>query len=195
MAVAALALGIGANTAIFTVVNTVLLQPLPYPESNRIMRIARGFPQGQGDSISVPKFMAWKKSNQTFDTMALYDFSGAGLNMGSGDHPEQVKAIHVSEGYFRVFGVSPVAGPTFLPQEDLPGGSKVVVISNDLWRARLGGDRSVVGRPMVLGGDPYTVVGILPPSFHSDPPADVFLPMQADPNSVNQGHYLLAAGG
>jgi putative ABC transport system permease protein len=195
VAVAALALGMGANTAIFSVVNAVLLAPLPYPQSDRIMRVERGFKgnDGGGGSVSVPKFMAWKKANNAFQAMALYDFSGPGLNLGSGDRPQQVKGIHVSAGYFQVFGVSPAVGRTFLPQEDQPNGAKAAVLSNDLWRNQFGSDPSLVGKPILLGGDPYTMVGILPASFHSDPPADIFLPMQADPESTNQGHYLLAA--
>ncbi len=196
VAVAALALGMGANTAIFSVVNAVLLAPLPYPQPDRIMRIQRSF-QGQtggGGSVSIPKFMAWKKANQTFQAMALYDFSGPGLNLGSGDHPQQLKGIHVSAEYFQVFGVSPARGRAFLPQEDQPNGAKAAVLSDDLWRTRFGGDPSLIGKPILLGGDPYVVVGILPATFHSDPPADVFIPMQADPNSTDQGHYLLAAG-
>jgi putative ABC transport system permease protein len=194
VAVAALALGMGANTAIFSVVNAVLLAPLPYPHSERIMRIARGFKGGVGDSVSIPKFMAWKKANQTFQAMALYDFSGPGLNLGSGDRPQQIKGIHVSAEYFDVFGVSPAFGRSFLPQEDQPNGPKAAVLSNDLWRNRFGSDASLIGKPILLGGDPYVVIGILPATFHSDPPADVFIPMQADPDSTNQGHYLLAAG-
>lgn len=194
VALAALALGIGANTAIFSVVNTVLLQPLPYPEPDRILRIERQFPQGTGSSISIPKFMAWKKSNQTFDAMTIYDFSGPGLNLGTGDHLEQIKGIHVSTEYFRVFGVTPMQGRTFISQEDLPGGPKAVVVSYDLWKNRFGSDATLVGRPMILGGDSYNVVGVLPATFHSDPPADVFIPLQADPNSNNQGNYLLVAG-
>jgi len=194
VAVAALALGIGANTAIFSVVNAVLLAPLPYPHSERIMRIERGFKGGVGDSVSIPKFMAWKKANQAFQAMALYDFSGPGLNLGSGDRPQQIKGIHVSSEYFQVFGVSPAYGRTFLPQEDQPNGPKAAVLSSDLWRNQFGSDPSLIGKPILLGGDPYTVVGILPATFHSDPPADVFIPMQADPNSTNQGHFLLAAG-
>ncbi|HYL77160.1 MAG TPA: ABC transporter permease [Bryobacteraceae bacterium] len=194
IAIAALALGIGANTAIFSVVNTVLLQPLPYAAPERIMRIHRTFPQGAGDSVSIPKYMAWKKDNQAFEAMAIYDFSGPGLNLGSGDHPEQVKGIHVSAEYFQVFGVKLAQGRTFLPQEDLPGGPKTAIVSYNLWQTRLGGDPALVGKPLVLGGDPYTVIGILPPTFQSDPPADVFIPLQADPNSINQGNYLLVAG-
>jgi putative ABC transport system permease protein len=195
VAVAALALGMGANTAIFSVVNAVLLAPLPYPQSDRMMRIERGFPGMEGGpSVSIPKYMAWRKANQTFQAMTLYDIWGPGLNLGSGDRPQQVKAIHVSAEYFQVFGVSPSVGRTFLPQEDQPNGPKATVLSSDLWRSHYASDPSLIGKPILLGGDQYTVVGILPATFHSDPPADVFIPMQADPNSTNQGHFLLAAG-
>ncbi len=196
VAVAALALGMGANTAIFSVVNTVLLAPLPYPQSERIMRVQRGFKGNEdaGGSVSVPKYMAWRRDNQTFQAMALYDFSGPGLNLGSGDRPQQVKGIHVSAEYFDVFGVSPAMGRTFLPEEDQPNGPKAAVIGNDLWRNRFGSDPALVGKTILLGGDAYTVVGILPAWFHSDPPAEVFIPIQVDPNTTNQGHYLLAAG-
>ena len=91
IAIAALALGIGANTAIFSVINVVLLQPLPYPQPDRIMQIARKFPDGIGNSCSIPKFNAWKK-NDVFESMAAYDFAGPGMNVGGVDHPEQVKA-------------------------------------------------------------------------------------------------------
>jgi|SRR5579871_4269976 len=194
IAVAALALGIGANTAIFSVVNTVLLQPLPYPGSERIMRIARQFKNGRGNSISIPKFMLWQKNNQAFEAMTMYDFSGPGLNLGTGDRPEQVKGIHVTQGYFRVFGTKPAMGRDFLLQEDLPGGSRAAVVSDDLWKTRLGGSAALLGSSIVLGGEPYTLIGILPAGFRSDPPADVFIPMQADPNSTNQGHIYNVAG-
>jgi len=193
IAVTALALGIGANTAIFSVINVVLLKPLPYPEPDRIMRIARGFPGGSGDSASIPKFNTWKK-NDVFAAMAAYDFVGPGMNVGGSDHPEQVKGIHVSSEFFRVFGVSPVIGRTFTADEDMPGGPKVAVISYQLFSRRLGGDLRLVGTPLQIAGEPTTVVGVLPATFKSDPPADVFIPLQADPNSTNQGHYLLVAG-
>jgi len=196
VAVGALALGLGANTAIFSVVNAVLLAPLPYPQSDRIMRIDRSYKGSVdvGGSVSIPKYMAWKKANHSFEAMALYDIFGPGLNLGAGDHPQQVKGIHVSAEYFQVFGVSPFVGRTFTLQEDQPNGAKAVVLSNGLWRTRFGSDPSLVGKTILLGDAPYTVVGVLPAGFHSDPPADVFMPMQADPNSANQAHYLLAAG-
>jgi hypothetical protein len=116
----------------------VLLKPLPYPEPDRIMQVGRLFPNGVGNSSSVPKFNAWKK-NDVFEAMAAYDFAGPGMNVGGSDHPEQVKGIHVSVGIFRVFGVSPAIGRTFTAG-GLPGGPKVAVISYQLFSRRLGGD-------------------------------------------------------
>ena len=193
VAVAALALGIGANTAIFSVINVVLLKPLPYAEPDRLMQLGRSYPEGVGDSTSVPKFNVWKKSD-VFEAMSAYDFAGPGMNIGGGDRPEQVKGIHVSGEYFRVFGVAPALGRTFTGQEDLPGGPKVAVLNYTLWKDRFGADPGLVGRSIAISGEPTIVVGIMPASFSSDPPADIFVPLQADPNSTNQGHYLRVAG-
>src|SRR6516165_9829342 len=125
VAVAALALGIGANTAIFTVVNNVLLQPLPYPEPDRIVEVGRAFNGPNGSryeySISIPKYMSWRNS-QAFESMALFGQSGPSVRIGSGDRPEQAKALRASEGYFRVFGVAPLVGRTFSVEEDAPNG-------------------------------------------------------------------------
>ena len=193
VAVAALALGIAANTAIFTVVDTVLLQPLPYPQPDRIMKLGRQFRTGVEYSNSIPKYMAWRQ-NQVFDALTLYDFGALAMTLGSGDPPQQVNAVHVSAEYFQVFGVSPIVGRTFTPAEDLPGGPAVAVIGYGLWQSRFGAESNVVGRPLLLNRVPYSIVGILPSGFHSDPDADVWLPLQADANSANQGHYLNVAG-
>jgi putative ABC transport system permease protein len=112
IAIAALALGIGANTAVFTVVDTVLLQPLPYSKSDRIMKLGRQFATGIGYSNSIPKYFAWRQ-NQVFEAMTIYDFGALAMNLGSGDPPQPVKAVHVSAEYFKVFGVSPLVGRTF----------------------------------------------------------------------------------
>ena len=192
IALAALALGIGANTAIFTVVDAVLLQPLPYPQPDRIMKLGRKFRTGVGYSNSIPKYMAWRQ-NDVFDAMALYDFGALAMNVGSGNPPQTVKGLHVSGDYFKVFGVSPVAGRTFSQSEDLPNGPAVAVISHAVSQTRLGGTSDVLGRPILLNGVSYTVVGILPRGFQPDPEADVWIPLQAEPNSTNQGHYLNVA--
>jgi putative ABC transport system permease protein len=192
VAVAALALGIGANAAIFSVVNAVLLQPLPYPDPDRLVRLCREFQGKPQCAESIPKYLAWARA-QAFDAIAAYDFAGPGLNLSGGDRPEQIKGIHVSEGYFRVFGAATEIGRTFSRQEDAPGGPRVVVMTHKLWTSRFASDPQMVGRSIALNGDAYTVIGILPPRFRSEPPADVFIPLQADPNSTNHGHYLSVA--
>jgi len=190
IAVSALALGIGANTAIFSVVNGVLLQPLPFKDPDRLVTVARLFKDGGLGAASVPKYMVWRQTNQVFDAMTAYDFAGPGLNLSTGDKPEQVKGIHVSAEFFEVFGATPLAGRTFSKDEDRPGGPRLAVISHGLWKRHWGGDPNVIGRPIVLNGEPYTLAGVLGHDFHSYPPADIWIPLQADPNSVNQGHYL-----
>jgi predicted permease len=194
VAVTALALGIGANTAIFTVVNSVLLQPLPYPESNRLMVVCRQFGNEiqSGSSNSIPKYMVWRE-NHVFDAMTLYGLTATGVTLGAGDRPEQAKAMRSSEGYFHVFGVAPLLGRTFTPGEDLPGGAAVAVISYGLWQTRFGGDPAIVGQSILMDRVPTTVIGVLSKGFLPDPPADVWLPLKADPASTNQGHYLRVA--
>ena len=178
VAVGALALGIGANAAIFSVVNAVLLQPLPYPDAPRLVRVCRDFHGTPQCAESIPKYLAASRA-PSFDAVAAYDFAGPGLNLGGGDRPEQIKGIHVSEGYFRVFGAVPEVGRTFSAQEDTPGGPRVAVITHKLWASRFASDPQVVGRSISLNGDAYSVIGILPPRFRSEPESDVFIPLQA----------------
>jgi predicted permease len=187
---ATLALGIGANTALFTVINTVLLHPLPYPESGRMVNITR---RG-GGSDSVPMFTYWEQNNSLFEDLTAYDFIASGLNLSGGDRPELVQGLHVSHNYFRLFAAKPILGRAFTPQEDRPGGPHVLLVSYGLWQRQFGGDPSIVGKAISLGGAPYTLIGVLSPSFQPYPPADVWMPLQADPNSTNQAHILMASG-
>jgi predicted permease len=192
-AVAALALGIGANTAIFTVVNAVLLKPLSYPDADRIVQFQSTFPDGKNEVASITKFHNWQRLTSVFAEVAAYDFGGPGFNI-TGDRPEQVHGIHVTEGYFRLFGAPVLLGRTFTPPEDLPNGGKVVVLSYGLWQRNFGGDPNIVGRSLSLGNEPYTIVGVLGRSFQTDPESDLWLPFQFEPNSTNQGHFFFAAG-
>jgi putative ABC transport system permease protein len=191
-AVAALALGIGANTAIFTVVNAVLLKPLSYPDPDRMVQLMNTGPDGQWAGASPTKFNNWRAQTSVLEDVTAYDFGGPGFNL-TGAVPEQVHGIHVSEAYFRLFGAPILLGRTFTPQEDSPNGGHVVVISYGLWQRKFGGNPSVVGAALSLGNEPYTILGVLGQSFQSDSPADIWLPFQIDPNSTNQGHYFLAA--
>ena len=192
-AVGALALGIGANTAIFSVVNTVLLKPLAYPDPDRIVQFLLTSPQGSGPGASVTKFNVWRQQTAVFQDVSAYDFGGPGLNLTGGAYPEQIQGIHVTKDYFRLFGAPVAIGRTFTADEDLPHGGHVVVLSNGLWKRRFGGDPNMVGKSISLGGEPYTVVGILGPDFRTDPVADIWMPFQFDPNSTDQAHYFIAA--
>ncbi|HEX3472431.1 MAG TPA: ABC transporter permease, partial [Silvibacterium sp.] len=192
-AIAALALGIGANTAIFTVVNTVLLKPLTYPEPDRIVQFMNTYPEGSDPVASVTKFHNWQQQTSVFQDAAAYDFGGPGFNL-TGDKPEQVHGLHVTEAYFRLFGAPVMLGRTFTEQEDRPNGGKIVVLSYGLWKRRFGGNPQIIGTAISLGNEPYTVVGVLGKDFDSDPVADLWLPFQFDPNSNDQAHYFMAAG-
>jgi len=193
-AVAALALGIGANTAIFSVVNTVLLKPLTYPDPDRIVQFLLTSPGGSGPGASVPKFANWREQSHVFQDVSAYDFGGPGLNLTGGAFPEQIKGIHVSADYFRLFGAPVEEGRTFSAEEDRPHGPHTVVISDGLWRRHYGADPNMVGKTIQLGGEPYVVIGIIGPSFHFDPAPDVWIPFQFDLASNDQAHYFLAAG-
>jgi len=192
-AIAALALGIGANTAIFTVVNTVLLQPLAYPQPDRLVQLELSGPEGNANVTSIPKYEIWREQTQVLQDVAAYDEGGPGVNLTGGDRPEQLKGVHVSASFFPLFGASMAAGRAFSADEDRPGGARLVVISNGLWRRRFAADPNIVGTNIELGGEPYLVTGVLAATFNSDPPADIFLPLQADPNSTDQAHYLHSA--
>ncbi|HWC96567.1 MAG TPA: ABC transporter permease [Candidatus Sulfopaludibacter sp.] len=192
-AVAALALGIGANTAIFSVINAVILKPLPYPDAGRIVALMNTSPQGTGSAASVPKYNVWRRQASVLEDVAAYDTGGPGMNLTGGDRPEQVKGIHVSYEFFHLFGAQTALGRTFTQEEDRPRGGNFVVLSNGIWQRRFGSDPAIVGKSLALGGESYRVLGVLSRSFAFDPAPDLYLPFQADPNSVNQGHFFRVA--
>src|SRR4051794_4468617 len=193
VAVAALALGIGANTAIFSVVDKVLLSPLPYTDPDRMVSLSRKFLNSDGGgSVSIPKYMAWRQNN-VFSAMTLYDQSGPGLNLGGADRPQQIKGVHISADYFNAFGASPMLGRTFTASEDSPNGPKAAIIGEKLWRSHFASDPAVLNRTITLNSESYPIVGVMADSFVASPAAEVWIPLQADPNSINQGHYLSAA--
>ncbi|HTB98968.1 MAG TPA: ABC transporter permease [Terracidiphilus sp.] len=192
-AVSALALGIGANTAIFTVVNAVLLKPLGYPDADRIMAFELTSPDGNATIASIPKFQVWQQQTSVFKEVAAFDFAGPGFNL-TGDHAEQVHGLHVTEGYFRLYGAPMALGRTFTPQEDAPHGGKMVVLSYGLWQRKYAGSPKVIGSALPLGGEPYTIIGVTGKNFRTDPEADLWVPFQFEPNSTNQGHFFQAAG-
>ena len=192
-AISALALGIGASTAIFSVVDTVLLKPLAFPGPDRIVTLLTSTPQGGFPGASVPKYNTWRRQTQVLEDVSAFDTGGPGLNLSGGDHPEQLKGIHVSYEFFHLFGAQTVVGRTFTADEDRPRAANVIVLSNALWQRRFGSDPAIVGKNLTLGGESYTVIGVLASGFTFDPLPDLYLPFQADPNSTNQGHFFQAA--
>ena len=167
VAVLMLALGIGANTAIFSMVNAVLLRPLPYKEADRLVMVWEQNPhRGWFENVvSAANFLDWKKQNDVFTDMAAFESNF--FSLSGGGKPEEVAGERVTNNLFSVLGVQPVHGRLFLPEEEKRG-SAVAIVSHGLWQEHYGGDPALVGKPISLNGEAYTVVGILPASFADD---------------------------
>jgi predicted permease len=176
IAVLTLALGIGANTAIFTVVNAVLLRQLPYPQAERIVAVGAQFRSSPLNAVDDPRFLFWYEHQQSFEALAAHLGMGGGVNLAGDGLPEFVPARRVSVDFFRALGVAPVLGRSFTPEEDRNGGAKVAVLSDALWQRRYGGDRNLIGQTIALNGRGYTVIGALPPEFNFYN-TDVFTPL------------------
>jgi len=171
----ALALGIGANTAIFSVVNAVLLRPLPYPESDRLIFLNEMSPVLDEMSISYPNFTDWRAHNQTFEKMGVYN--RASYNLTSTGEAERIVTGQVSADLFSVLRVNAAQGRVFANEEDKPGGTPVVVLSYPLWQRRFGGQTSILNQPITLNGKSYTVIGIMPQSFAYPSRAEMWVPV------------------
>ncbi len=186
-----LALGIGATTAIFTVVNAVLLRQLPYPQAERIVAVGAQFSVSPLNAVDDPRFLFWYEHQQSFEALAAH-LGGGGVNLAGDGLPELVPAQRVSVDFFRVLGVAPAVGRGFTPEEDRNGGAKVAVLSDALWRRRYGGDRNLIGKTIALNGRSYTVIGVLPPDFDFYN-TDVFTPLSPGA-SGNRGFNLQVLG-
>lgn len=191
-AVAALALGIGANTAIFSVIDAVLLKPLAYPGAGRIVLFFQTTPGGPAYGASAAKFNVLRRHAAAFLDVSAYEYRGAGLNLTGGAYPEQIHGIRVSADYFPLFGVPFAQGRAFTADEDRPNGPRVAVLSYGLWLRRFAADPRIAGKTISLSGVPYTVVGVAGPGFNTelDPPPDVWLPFQIDPASTDHAQYF-----
>jgi predicted permease len=209
-AVAVLAICIGATTAVFSVVNALLLRPLPYPDADRIVHAVSTFRTGYTLDTSVPKFVAWRDGpasfarlqnaddeasmQKLFEAFAAYQAADPGVNLTLGDGPEHLSALHVSAGYFDVFGAPMRLGRGFRGAEDVPHGPAVLVLSHGLWARRFGRDPAIVGRALPLGGASYEVIGVLAADFRPDPLVDVYLPLQADTFSLDLANVIRVVG-
>jgi len=160
VAIATIALAIGANTAMFSFVNGLLLRPLPYPEADRIVRVLERLPTGGTNSISTQNYVDWTRQNSVFEDLAAE--AGWRVTLTGGDEPVMIRAALVSAHYFDIFGTKAAQGRTFLPDEDQPGKDHVVLLSHALWESRFNSDPRILEGDIVLNDEPYTVVGILP---------------------------------
>jgi len=170
VAMLTLALGIGANTTIFSVMNNTLLKPLPFREVGRVMLLWETFGPGPDNIniVSAPNFWDFKQQNHSFESLAILDSAGRGYNLaaaGSKQEAQQVSGLRVSAEFFSVLGVKPMLGRTFLPEEETLGRDHEVILSYGLWKARYGGDPSLVGKPIRVDGADFTVVGVMPRDF------------------------------
>jgi putative ABC transport system permease protein len=196
-AVATLALGIGANTAVYSLVRGVLFRPLPFPSPERIVAVSESYPARGYPTLvaSPPNYLDWKAQSRSFSSMAAY--STADLALSDGGEPERLRATTVTAGFFETLGVAPLAGRTFATDEFVSGRDRVAVLSHAVWQRRFGGDPSLVGKAIRLDGDSYRVAGIMPAAFRfpEDGP-DVWVPLAfpAEVSTQRGAHYLSVIG-
>jgi predicted permease len=178
IAVLTLAIGIGANTAIFTVVDSVMLRPLPFHDPSRLVMLSEKSAQFEQMSVSYPNFEDWRAQSHSFEGLAA--FRRDSYTITGGALPEHIGGREVSAGFFSLLGVTPILGRDFRAEEDLQGAAPVVILSYGLWQRRFGGDPGVLGKSVNLSDTSYTVVGVLPHDFWFYSGADVFVPIGAD---------------
>jgi putative ABC transport system permease protein len=192
-ALVALALGTGVNTALFSVVNAVLLQPLPFPDPHELVQVWRTEPPTlQFGSASYRRYVEWRARNRVFGETGAW--APAGRTLTGREAPERLAAGRASASFFRVIGAQPSLGRWFTDQEDRPGGANVVVVSDSYWRQRLGATPAVLGTTLTLDGAPHTVIGVAPPSFHETWRVDAWVPLAMSVEGGTPGNFLLVYG-
>lgn len=198
-AVLTLALGIGVNSATFSVVNGVLLRPLPIEQPNRVMMIyGRNLERDlEGTQVSGPDFIDWREQSRTFEDLGLISLKT--FNLVAGEEPERVLGAFVTQGFFSVLGTEPALGRAFRPEEDVPGQNESVILSHSVWQRQFGGDRDILGTPVTLEGEVLTVVGVLPEGFEITKSlwgesVDLWIPLGLDPTWNRDWRWLWALG-
>ncbi|HEX3525779.1 MAG TPA: ABC transporter permease [Thermoanaerobaculia bacterium] len=186
-----LALGVGASTAIFSVVDGVLLQPLPYPQPDRLVRVFPVYKDGNKDVFSIPNFIDWSTASRTITAAAAVNTGTVNLSGGDGE-PERLQGAFVGSPFFSILGIRPLAGRWFAPGEDKPDAPRVAVISEDLWQRRFSRDRAALGRVVELNGEPYAVVGVVAHNDELPGRTDVWLPLVfSGGQAKSRGAYFL----
>ncbi len=195
IAVITLALGIGANTAIFSVVNTVLLRALPYHNSNQLVVLSAVGSGGDRDGVSILEAQEFQSQMRTLEDLTA--FQTQSVNVTGGERPDRVRGAFVSANFFKVFNLAPVVGRTFAEGEDRQGAAKLAVVNEKMWQERLNGDRNL-GKSLILNGEPYSVIGVVPSSFKQpfDPDVEVWMPVANFPGNTGQrdARFLFAFG-
>jgi putative ABC transport system permease protein len=192
VAVLTLAIGIGANTAIFSFLDALLLKPLPYDGADRIVRVMEKPPRGERNVISTLNFLDWQNDNTVFDFMSAQ--SGDGVTLTGGTEPVQLRGGRVSADYFKVFGIEPALGRTFLPGEDQLGSHMVAVISHTLWVSQFGADPAIVNRTVLLNNEPHTIIGVLPRGSAFDRAvAQIWRPLAFQPSNMTRDFHWLVS--
>jgi putative ABC transport system permease protein len=195
VAVVGLALGIGANSAIFTVMNAVLLRPLPYKEAEQLVLLWQ-LNRHNGDheiKASAPDYIDWKEQNSVFQDIAAFNAnSGLGLNLSGAGHPARISATSVTGNLFSVLGVTPALGRSFLPDEERPGSAPVCILSDGLWKGRFGSDPKILGKAVTLNSEMWTVVGVMPAGFRFPQSVDLWVPamVRSTARTKRAQHYL-----
>jgi putative ABC transport system permease protein len=187
-----LALGIGANTAIFSVINAVLLRPLPYATPDGLMMVWESFPSSRENRVMPSNYADWRAQNQVFTEMAAW--TGQTFNLSGSAGPEKLEGLKATANLFPLLGVEPVLGRVFRPEEDQPGAGEVVVISYGLWRRRFGGSPDAVGSRVRLDGTDYTIIGVMPQTFYfPERQHSVWIPLALNPEQISarvSAHFL-----
>src|SRR5579871_5532981 len=195
IAVLTLALGIGANTAMFSVINSVLLRSMPFPDARRVMVVWKTMSNGQPNAFSTPAFLEWKQQGDFTGHMGA--FTAVGKNLSSTSVPERVAGGKVNYDLFPVLGVQPALGRMFSAEEDQKGAGSVVIVSHALWKTRFGSRPDILGSSISLDGEPFTVVGVMPRGFHVLSDKELFwIPLQLESANAQAAarnlHWLFA---
>ncbi|MGE0863618.1 MAG: ABC transporter permease [Vicinamibacterales bacterium] len=197
VAIVTLSLGIGATTAIFSVVQAVLLRPLEYPAAERLVKI-NGLDEANGEvsNLSPADFLDFQRDATSFARMGANGFVGLATVTGGQGEPDRVGSVQVTEGFFPTLQIQPALGRTFLPEDDAPGAARVVIISDGFWHRRYGGNPSIVGQSIIVNAVPTTVIGVLPSSYrhleiNPERSADLFMPFRFDPATANRGGHFI----
>lgn len=180
-AVLTLALGIGATTAIFSVLYTTLFEPMPYPKPDQLV-VVWSKVQGGKNSVSAGDYLDWKRRSTSFQDMEAW--TGGSFNVATRERPEQIEGSPQTPGFFTMMGLPMLLGRDFLPEEGQPGRDHVVVLSHRVWSQHFGADHDILGKEIRMNGEPYTVVGVMPPGMHDRLPYQLWVPLAFKPEPI-----------